>query len=232
MDIKRHSDIFEPSNITGTVAVIGCGALGTAVALQLAKLGVRDIILFDADVIEPHNLPNQMLYGPGDVGDNKAMVLRRELTRLTDNKCIDSVDEMLENRGDLTGVEHLFVCVDSMRARRAIYETCVHLNPRITYYAEGRVGSRSGHVSAFHPDVARGKAYLGEMYTDAETTPDVGSCGGSLMIGATATLVATQMVWHWMMAYPAKGAGTTPWEHIDFKADDLQLFYKGMQPVG
>jgi hypothetical protein len=38
------------------IGIVGCGRTGSLVAAQLAQLGVRDLLLIDADCLEPHNL--------------------------------------------------------------------------------------------------------------------------------------------------------------------------------
>ena len=45
-----------------TVAVVGCGALGTVAAENLCRAGVKRLILIDRDVVEPSNLQRQALF--------------------------------------------------------------------------------------------------------------------------------------------------------------------------
>lgn len=53
------------------VVVIGCGGIGMNAALQLAMAGVRKLVIFDADTIEPHNL-NRLPVPASFIGRNKA----------------------------------------------------------------------------------------------------------------------------------------------------------------
>jgi molybdopterin/thiamine biosynthesis adenylyltransferase len=53
------------------VLIIGCGGIGMNAALQLAMAGVRKIIIFDDDTIEPHNL-NRLPVPASFIGKNKA----------------------------------------------------------------------------------------------------------------------------------------------------------------
>src|SRR5688500_10869187 len=52
-----------------TTAVLGCGALGTAIADTLARAGVGRLILIDRDFVKLTNLQRQMLYDEQDVRD-------------------------------------------------------------------------------------------------------------------------------------------------------------------
>ena len=50
----------------GTAVVIGCGALGTVAAEQLARAGIGRLRLVDRDLVEPSNLQRQSLFSEAD----------------------------------------------------------------------------------------------------------------------------------------------------------------------
>jgi molybdopterin/thiamine biosynthesis adenylyltransferase len=54
------------------VLVVGCGGLGSPVALYLAAAGIGTLGLLDADVVELSNLQRQVLYTTADLGRPKA----------------------------------------------------------------------------------------------------------------------------------------------------------------
>ena len=62
-----------------TVAVLGCGGLGSQVAWILARLGVGKLILYDFDVVEASNL-NRQSYGVSDIGRKKAEATAERIT--------------------------------------------------------------------------------------------------------------------------------------------------------
>ena len=82
MDFLRQSDIFDPGSFPWPVTVIGAGGIGSAVLLGLAKLGVSDFTIFDDDDVEPHNLPNQLLYTEADIGSLKVDAAKVRLGEL------------------------------------------------------------------------------------------------------------------------------------------------------
>ena len=56
---------------SATVAVLGCGGLGTWALAALASLGVGRFVLIDDDAVALHNLNRQILFGLADVGAPK-----------------------------------------------------------------------------------------------------------------------------------------------------------------
>ena len=68
---SRQRDLIPPDRLAGCHAlVIGVGAIGRQVALQLAAIGMPKMTLFDDDVVGPENLAPQG-YWEEDVGTSK-----------------------------------------------------------------------------------------------------------------------------------------------------------------
>jgi bacteriocin biosynthesis cyclodehydratase domain-containing protein len=65
-----------------TVAVLGCGGLGTWALAALASLGVGRFVLVDDDTVALHNLNRQVLFGLADVGSAKVDCAARWVGRL------------------------------------------------------------------------------------------------------------------------------------------------------
>ena len=51
------------------ILLVGCGALGSAIADQLARAGVGHLVLADRDYVELHNLQRQSLFDERDVAE-------------------------------------------------------------------------------------------------------------------------------------------------------------------
>lgn len=64
------------------VLIVGCGGIGCAAAELLARAGVGQITLIDADSIEISNLQRQMAFTQSDVGFYKAEVLVKRLQQI------------------------------------------------------------------------------------------------------------------------------------------------------
>src|SRR5579864_873813 len=63
------------------VAVVGCGATGSAVASLLARSGVGTIRIIDRDYVEPSNLQRQTLFDETDARESlpKAIAAARRI---------------------------------------------------------------------------------------------------------------------------------------------------------
>jgi adenylyltransferase/sulfurtransferase len=108
------------------VLVVGAGALGQNLALDLALSGVRELRIVDGDVFEEHNRSRSPLhprrgdYAPGDRLP-KASCVAAELARLhvDDEARIRFADTWIEELGlgAFLGVDAIAACVDSLVAR-------------------------------------------------------------------------------------------------------------------
>ncbi len=70
---SRQAELVPQDKLTDlTATVIGVGAVGRQVALQLAAIGVRRLQIFDFDDVESTNITTQG-YGHGDLGLPKVL---------------------------------------------------------------------------------------------------------------------------------------------------------------
>src|ERR1700733_2623614 len=69
--------------LTGSrIAVVGCGATGSAIVSLLARAGVGTIRIIDRDYVEPSNLQRQSLFDETDAAESlpKAIAAARKIT--------------------------------------------------------------------------------------------------------------------------------------------------------
>ena len=79
---SRNTGILESSIMSEKeVIILGCGSVGSLVALQLAKSGIGKFLLVDNDVIEYHNLCRHQC-GISDVGKYKTSALKERILNI------------------------------------------------------------------------------------------------------------------------------------------------------
>lgn len=113
------NNILNPIDDLGTIHIIGCGAIGSNLAVMLTKLGASKIVLWDFDTVEPHNVTNQS-YTQDDIGKSKAIALSKQLNKINPGCKVIVHDEAYSNQR-LDG--YVFLCVDSIDVRKTIVET-------------------------------------------------------------------------------------------------------------
>ena len=109
------------------VAVVGCGALGSVVAMALVRAGVGRLRIIDRDVPEFSNLPRQVLFDEADVaaGIPKAAAATQHLERINSAAVIEPVvsDLTASNAAALLGgVDVIVDGTDNFEARFLINE--------------------------------------------------------------------------------------------------------------
>ena len=79
--MARHTPGVHEKIKGGTVGIAGCGGLGSAVAVALARVGVGRLLLADFDLVEPSNLNRQQFF-VDQIGMAKVDALKANLARI------------------------------------------------------------------------------------------------------------------------------------------------------
>lgn len=127
-----------------TVALCGCGALGTVLANHLARAGVGRLRIIDRDFIETHNLQRQILFDEDDVAQNlpKAEAAARKLRAINSSIVIEPVVTDIDHTNilDLVGDADLILDgTDNFETRYLINDAAVKLGKPWIY--GGVIGS-------------------------------------------------------------------------------------------
>ncbi|QHG90104.1 LD-carboxypeptidase [Malacoplasma iowae] len=80
MSFKKNNFINEKI-INKRILVVGTNEIANNVILLLMKMGIRDFVLVDKDIIEISNLSIPFLYDKEDVGKEKNNILKREILK-------------------------------------------------------------------------------------------------------------------------------------------------------
>lgn len=178
LDISRHRELIDTEQFNVPIHIIGAGATGSYVALALAKLGMQDITVYDFDVVEEHNIPNQA-YDFGHVGMPKVDALFSVIRQLTNDTFIKAKNKKFIN-DRLSG--YVFLLVDSMEQRKLIWENAIKMKSNIELLIEPRLGLDMGRLYNVEPyDLNQIKRYE-ESYSYDDSTAEVSACGNSMTV--------------------------------------------------
>jgi len=112
---EKFADFFNPAKVDGTIHIVGCGAIGSTLAIMLARCGVTNMVLWDMDTVVPHNLANQQ-YMLKQVGQPKTAALKTLIHAI--NPAI-TVIEMGKWSKDILG-GYVMMAVDNIDTRKDI----------------------------------------------------------------------------------------------------------------
>lgn len=101
------------------VAILGCGSMGSKVAISLARMGVGSFLLVDSDLLKVGNLVRNELDWRG-VGAHKVDAME-EMLKLVNAQV--KVDRWMNHLGGQTSIETLVSCLQSLGKCDLIIET-------------------------------------------------------------------------------------------------------------
>ncbi len=133
---SRQRDIVPPERIAACKAtVIGVGAIGRQVALQMAAMGIPWLQLIDFDVVETSNLASQG-YLEDDLGKLKVEATADLCKRVNAGIEIHTLAERFRRSTEIGNV--LFCSVDSIQVRQLIWGAVAD---NILFFSDGRMSA-------------------------------------------------------------------------------------------
>ena len=180
MDLNKSLEFFDPAKVKARCHIIGCGSIGSNVAELLARYGVEDIVLWDFDVVEPHNIANQLYY-QDQVDMPKTSALKDILEDINH-------DIRLKLNGEYKGQPlegFVFMCVDSVDVRNMIVEANWY-NPEVIAVIDFRTTLLEGQTYFTDWSDIKQKRSLKESlnftHEEAKANTPVSACGFELSV--------------------------------------------------
>jgi len=169
-------------NLTATI--IGIGAIGRQVSLQMASIGVPRIQLIDFDTVEFHNVTTQG-YRASDIGQSKIDATATAINEIDSSILVERINDRFRPK-QVTG-SAVFCCVDSISARAAIWK---HLGRRCEFWADGRMMGEVMRILTATDELSRSH-YGSTLFSQSEA--QTGACTSRSTI-YTANIAAGLMV--------------------------------------
>ena len=189
-DYWRQLDLVTPEELSLPITMVGAGGIGSPTALALAKMGCSRMTVYDSDLVEAHNLPNQ-LYRLEDFARPKVEALQVLIRSFTGFEIVAIREAVSKQR--LQGL--VISGVDSMVARKTIWQEAIRYRPNVELYIDARMGAEVCSIYSVRPaDPDDVRAYELTLYDDDEADPN--ACTAQAIIYNTFTvagLIANQV---------------------------------------
>jgi sulfur-carrier protein adenylyltransferase/sulfurtransferase len=177
-----------------SVLVVGCGGLGSPIAVYLASSGVGKIHLVDFDTVDISNLHRQVFYTLNDVEKPKAATLRKfiqERAPFTEvevtNKAItkDNVFQLIDS------TDIVVDATDSLPTKYLLNDACVVKQKPLVY---GSLYKFDGYVATFNMLQNDGSYSANLRDAFPEMATDIPNCEEAGTLNAIVGLIATAQI--------------------------------------
>jgi molybdopterin-synthase adenylyltransferase len=131
---ERQQELVPQGRLAGLRAtVIGVGAIGRQVALQLAAMGIERLQLIDFDRVELTNITTQG-YGQCDLGQLKVTAACKAIEAIDPTILVDACADRFRPKQSVGDV--VFCAVDNISARASIWRA---VSRRCRFWVDGRM---------------------------------------------------------------------------------------------
>src|SRR5574344_1026326 len=179
----------------GRVLIIGCGGLGSPIAMYLAAAGVGTIGLMDGDVVDESNLQRQVIHFTGDGGKLKVASAAEKLRAINPNCRIIEIPEFFTADAPSSSIisDYDFVIdgTDRYHTKYLINDICVKNKKP---FSHGGVLRYSGNAFTYLPGHACYRCIFGDepSQNDIPTSSQVGILG--TVAGMIGIIQATETI--------------------------------------
>ena len=181
--------------LQSSAVMVGCGALGTALANLLVRAGVGKLRIVDRDFVEPSNLQRQTLFEESDAHEAlpKAVAAERRLRAINSGVSVEGIvaDLSPKNAGELLrGFPLILDGTDNFETRFLLNDIAIHLNVPWIYAA---VVASYGVTMTVRPGLTACLACALETEggNGSQTTGSEDTCDTVGVLGAAAGVIAS-----------------------------------------
>jgi len=191
---SRQADIIPAEKLDEIKpTVIGVGAIGRQVALQLAAIGVSSLQLIDHDTVEESNIASQGFYET-DMSCWKVDAVKHTCTSINCLLQVEAKHERFKRSHTVGNI--VFCCVDDIQTRKMVNDV-VHAD----LFIDGRMSAEVLRVLTVW-DFKTNDYYKGTLFTSEEAY--AGSCTAKTTIycaNIAAALMVSQLT-KWLRRIP------------------------------
>jgi sulfur carrier protein ThiS adenylyltransferase len=177
------------------VSVIGVGAVGRQVAIQLTAIGARHLQLIDFDHVDETNLTTQG-YLISDVRSPKVVATAQFLKSIDPSIKLELVQDRY--RGKTRLGDAVFCCVDSISAREAIWRA---VGRTCRFWSDGRMLGETIRVLTVADDQGR-HAYPSTLFNQSEAAPGRCTARSTIYTASVAAGLMLHQFARWLRHQP------------------------------
>lgn len=193
MNLTKHREFFNPDEFNDTIHIIGCGAVGSTIAEQLARLGFKKLHLYDFDTVSEHNITNQMFYTK-HIGLTKLNALTQICRAINPEIELIHHPEGWKKGTLLTG--YVFLAVDNIDTRKEIIaDNIYNHNIKAVFDTRMRLTDAQHFAAKWNEE---GINFLKETMNftreEAAAATPTSACGTTLSVTPTVRLICSYAV--------------------------------------
>jgi adenylyltransferase/sulfurtransferase len=194
LTLKEIGEVGQQKLQDASVLVVGCGGLGSPIAVYLAASGIGKIHLVDFDTVAISNLHRQVFYTLEDVDKPKAEVLTTFIKKRAPFTQVRFTNKPVTKENVFNLIENVDIVVDgtdSLPTKYLLNDACVLKNKPLVY---GSLYKFDGYVATFNV-LQKDKSYSANL-RDAfpEIATDIPNCEEAGTLNSIVGMIATQQV--------------------------------------
>lgn len=179
---------------SGKVLLIGCGGLGSPIAMYLAAAGVGTIGLIDGDEVDESNLQRQVIHHTADIGKDKVLSAKETIQSINPYTHVIAMKDFIarDNAQDIIrDYDFIIDGTDRFSTKYLINDACVAAGKP---FSHGGVLRFQGNAFTYVPGTACYRCIFGEepSQEDIPTSAQVGIMG--TVAGQLGIIQATETI--------------------------------------
>jgi adenylyltransferase/sulfurtransferase len=194
LTLQEIGEVGQQKLQNASVLVVGCGGLGSPIAVYLAASGIGKIHLVDFDTVDISNLHRQVFYALDDVDKPKSEVLSAFIKRRSPFTEVSFINEPITKENVFELIDSFDIVVDgtdSLPTKYVLNDACVIRKKPLVY---GSLYKFDGYVSTFNVLQKDGSYSANLRDAFPEMATDIPNCEEAGTLNSIVGMIATQQV--------------------------------------